>query len=99
MLSQELPEEFDSSLAEKCRKALEASFGKDIPVPKCIPGGQGQIQNSSGTNSQKVTEPKSTDEQERAEAEKCFEEHAVWSGVKLEKKKFSKEFLKGFKKF
>ena len=26
----------DSDLAERCRKALEAGFGGNIPTPKCI---------------------------------------------------------------
>jgi len=26
----------DSEMAEKCRRALEKSYGMDIPVPKCM---------------------------------------------------------------
>jgi len=36
MMNQELSENQDGEMAEKCRRALEKSYGADIPMPKCI---------------------------------------------------------------
>jgi len=36
MINQENVRNPDQELAEKCRKALEKSYGCAIPVPKCI---------------------------------------------------------------
>ena len=34
MMNQELSQNQDAEMAEKCRKALEKSYGVDIPLPK-----------------------------------------------------------------
>jgi hypothetical protein len=36
MLNQELSQNEDGEMAEKCRKALEKSYGIAIPIPKCM---------------------------------------------------------------
>ncbi len=36
MMRQKFSENHDSEMAEKCRRALEKSYGMDIPMPKCI---------------------------------------------------------------
>jgi hypothetical protein len=36
MINQEYAQNLNNKLAEKCRKALEKSYGSAIPVPKCI---------------------------------------------------------------
>jgi hypothetical protein len=36
MMDQSFPRDDDKEIAEKCRKALEKSFGIDIPLPKCM---------------------------------------------------------------
>ena len=36
MMNQELSQNQDREMAEKCRKALEKSYGVDIPMPKCM---------------------------------------------------------------
>jgi hypothetical protein len=36
MMNQELSQNQDAEMAEKCRKALEKSYGIDIPMPKCV---------------------------------------------------------------
>jgi len=36
MMRQKFSKNYDSEMAEKCRRALEKSYGTDIPMPKCI---------------------------------------------------------------
>jgi len=36
MLNQESFKNYDGEMAEKCRRALEKSYGADIPIPKCM---------------------------------------------------------------
>ena len=36
MINQELSQNQDREMAEKCRKALEKAYGIDIPMPKCM---------------------------------------------------------------
>jgi len=36
MMNQEFSKDYDSEMAEKCRRALEKSYGIDIPMPKCL---------------------------------------------------------------
>jgi hypothetical protein len=36
MITQEYAQDPNQELAEKCRKALEKSYGAAVPVPKCV---------------------------------------------------------------
>jgi hypothetical protein len=36
MLDQEFSNSYDADMAERCRRALEKSYGADIPMPKCM---------------------------------------------------------------
>jgi hypothetical protein len=35
-MDQEFSKNYDVEMAEKCRRALEKSYGSDIPTPKCM---------------------------------------------------------------
>ena len=36
MMNQKFSKNHDREMAEKCRRALEKSYGTDIPMPKCM---------------------------------------------------------------
>ncbi|MGD0204491.1 MAG: hypothetical protein ABSC20_11385 [Candidatus Bathyarchaeia archaeon] len=36
MINQKFSKNHDRKMAEKCRRALEKSYGADIPMPKCM---------------------------------------------------------------
>jgi hypothetical protein len=36
MINQKFYKNHDRKMAEKCKKALEKSYGTDIPLPKCL---------------------------------------------------------------
>jgi hypothetical protein len=36
MISQEFSENLEEEFAEKCRKALEKSWGVNVPMPNCL---------------------------------------------------------------
>ncbi len=36
MMNQKFSKDHDREMAVKCRRALEKSYGADIPMPKCI---------------------------------------------------------------
>jgi hypothetical protein len=36
MINQKFYKNHDRKMAEKCKKALEKSYGSDIPLPKCL---------------------------------------------------------------
>ncbi len=36
MMNQKFSKNPDMEMAEKCRRALEKSYGTDIPMPKCM---------------------------------------------------------------
>jgi hypothetical protein len=36
MRNQEYPQNLNDEFVEKCRKALEKSYGAAVPIPKCM---------------------------------------------------------------